>query len=122
MHAHHKNLHRDFWLISPGKTLTGKTSQRGEILIIFFSNVQDRKIVKIQLISTGKLLHKVWKNSAQQTSQHPSSFSVPKLNATVQHQQAVHFLGIRANKTQSVPANRPYPFLDFCAINKQSVH
>ena len=46
MHAHHKNLLRDFWLISPGKTPTGKTSQRGEILINFFSNVQDRKIVE----------------------------------------------------------------------------
>ena len=34
MHAHHKNLLRDFWLISPGKTPTGKTSQRGEIFII----------------------------------------------------------------------------------------
>ena len=46
MHAHHKNLLRDFWLISPGKTPTGKTSQRGEIFIYFFSNVQDRKIVE----------------------------------------------------------------------------
>ena len=104
MHAHHKNLLRNFWLISPGKTPTGKTSQRGEILIIFFSNVQDRKNSgKIQLISTGKLLHKVWKNNAQQNSQHPFSFSVPN-----QQYQTVLFLGNRAT-VRTAPAGRTLP-------------
>ena len=55
MHAHHKNLLRDFWLIGPGKTPTGKTSQRGEIFIILQQNKMDRNAGEIQLISTQNL-------------------------------------------------------------------
>src|SRR5713226_4853007 len=67
MHAHHKNLLRDFWLISPGKTPTGKTSQREERFLLFFSNVQDRKIVeKYNLSPPANFISKSGK-CAQQT-------------------------------------------------------
>ena len=114
MHAHHKNLLRDFWLISPGKTPTGKTSQRGEILIIFFSNVQDRKIVEKNNLSppanfftkSGKIMLSKTANTlfsflCQTSSIRPYCFLGIEPQS-VQHQQAVHSL-------------------DFCAIYQQTV-
>ena len=56
MHAHHKKLLRDFWLISPGKPPTGKTSQRGEIFN-FFSKIMDRNTTYLH----HRFLHKIWK-------------------------------------------------------------
>ena len=90
MHAHHKNLLRDFWLISLGKTPTGKTSQRGEILINFFSNVQDRKIVENTTYLHRQTSSQSQENLCSANQPTPFFFSCAKSDANVQHQQAVH--------------------------------
>ena len=59
MHAHHKNLLRDFWLISPGKTPTGKTSQRGEILISSAKYMTEKYTGNL-LISQQIFISKIW--------------------------------------------------------------
>ena len=76
MHAHHKNLLRDFWLISPRKTPTGKTSQRGEILINFFSDVQDRKMVENTTYLHRQTSSQSLENLCSANQPTPFSFSV----------------------------------------------
>ena len=101
MHAHHKKFTRRFLANQPWKNPHGENQSERRVLINFFSNVQDRKIVKIQLISTGKLLHKVWKICAQQTSQHSFSFSV-------QNRCKCTAPAGRTPPSKTVPKIRPY--------------
>ena len=103
MHAHHKNLLRDFWLISPGKTPTGKTSQREERFLLFFSNVQDRKIVgKYNLSPPANFISKSGKMCSANPAVHPSF--LPEFNAAVQPRKSYQ----QNNKCTVQQQNRPY--------------
>ena len=103
MHAHHKNLLRDFWLISPGKTPTGKTSQRGEIFIILQQNKMDRNTGEIQLISTQNLSQSL---DTELNKKNPAVH----LDFWTKNLQTVP---LRKNRTSS---NKCAVHLDFCAV------
>ena len=103
MHAHHKNLHRDFWLISPGKTPTGKTSQRGEILL-FFSKIKWTEIQEKYNLSPPRIYPKVWTLSSAKRTQPYTSISEPINLQTVP---------LKKNRTSS---NKCAVHLDFCAV------
>ena len=103
MHAHHKNLLRDFWLISPGKTPTGKTSQRGEIFIILQQNKMDRNTGEIQLISTQNLSQSL---DTELSKKNPAVH----LDFWTKNLQTVP---LRKNRTSS---NKCAVHLDFCAV------
>ena len=58
MHAHHKKFTQRFLANQPWKNPHGENQSERRVLINFFSNVQDRKIVKILLISTTYFISK----------------------------------------------------------------
>ena len=106
MHAHHKNLLRDFWLISPGKTPTGKTSQREERFLLFFSKIKWTEIQEKYNLSPPRIFPKVWTLNSAKRTQPYTSISEPKICRPYQ---------------QSVPAiNAPF-CLDSCAVLMLSV-
>ena len=87
MHAHHKNLLRDFWLISPGKTPTGKTREREERFLLFFSKIRWTEMQEKYNLSSPRIYPKVWTLNSAKRTQPYTSISEP-------------------NNLQTVPVNR----------------
>ena len=108
MHAHHKNLLRDFWLISPGKTPTGKTSQREERFLFLQQKYWTEIQWKYYLSSPQNFISKFWKLNSAKRTQPYTSISVPKLNAdrTVINDSRIF--------SKTMP-NKWCPYLENCA-------